>query len=272
MNKLPPMPDVLARICADTSVEVARRKAIISRDAMRAKVARANRTNKPRGFADAMNQKLEAGGLAVIAEIKRASPSGGDIRPGFDPAELALAYETGGAACLSVLTDAPYFQGSPDDLVAARAACFLPVLRKDFMLDAWQIHESRAMGADCVLLIMAVLSDAQAAELEAVALELGMDVLLESHDAAELDRALALKSPLIGINNRNLRTMTTDLATTLELAPRVPADRVIVGESGYRSHDDLKRVADVGVRRFLVGESLLRQPDLAVATRALLGT
>jgi indole-3-glycerol phosphate synthase len=272
MNKLPPMPDVLARICADTSVEVARRKAIISRDAMRAKVARANRTNKPRGFADAMNQKLEAGGLAVIAEIKRASPSGGDIRPGFDPAELALAYETGGAACLSVLTDAPYFQGSPDDLVAARAACFLPVLRKDFMLDAWQIHESRAMGADCVLLIMAVLSDAQAAELEAVALELGMDVLLESHDAAELDRALALKSPLIGINNRNLRTMTTDLATTLELAPRVPADRVIVGESGYRSHDDLKRVADVGVRRFLVGESLLRQPDLAIATRALLGT
>jgi indole-3-glycerol phosphate synthase len=272
MNKLPPMPDVLARICADTSVEVARRKAIISRDAMRAKVARANRTNKPRGFADAMNQKLEAGGLAVIAEIKRASPSGGDIRPGFDPAELALAYETGGAACLSVLTDAPYFQGSPDDLVVARAACFLPVLRKDFMLDAWQIHESRAMGADCVLLIMAVLSDAQAAELEAVALELGMDVLLESHDAAELDRALALKSPLIGINNRNLRTMTTDLATTLELAPRVPADRVIVGESGYRSHDDLKRVADVGVRRFLVGESLLRQPDLAAATRALLGT
>jgi indole-3-glycerol phosphate synthase len=272
MNRLPDMPDVLARICADTRVEVSRRKSETSRDAMRAKVARANRTNKPRGFAQAMEQKLEGGGLAIIAEIKRASPSGGDIRPHFDPAELALAYEMGGASCLSVLTDEPYFKGTSDDLVAARAGCFLPVLRKDFMLDAWQIHESRAMGADCVLLIMSVLSDAQAAELEAVAIELGMDVLLESHDGAELDRALALKSPLIGINNRNLREMTTDLNTTLELAPRVPPDRFIVGESGYRTHDDLKRVADVGVRRFLVGESLLRQPDLTAATKELLGT
>lgn len=271
MNHLTDIPDVLARICADTRAEVVRRKATISRDALRAKVARANRTDRPRGFADAMNQKLESGGLALIAEIKRASPSGGDIRPEFDAAELGLAYETGGAACLSVLTDGPHFRGTSDDLVAARAGCFLPVLRKDFMLDAWQIHESRAMGADCVLLIMAVLSDAQAAELEAVALELGMDVLLESHDGAELDRALALKSPLIGINNRNLRTMTTDLSTTLELAPKVPVDRVVVGESGYRTHDDLRRVADAGVRRFLVGESLLRQPDLAAATRVLLG-
>ncbi|HEY0420954.1 MAG TPA: indole-3-glycerol phosphate synthase TrpC, partial [Acetobacteraceae bacterium] len=190
------IPDVLARICADTRQEVARRKAATSRDALRARVARANRTSPPRRFAEALDQKVEATGMAVIAEIKRASPSGGSIRPGFDPAELALAYEAGGAACLSVLTDAPYFQGSDADLEAARAACFLPALRKDFMLDAWQIHESRAIGADCVLLIMAVLSDAQAAELETVAMGLGMDVLAESHDAEELERALRLRTRL----------------------------------------------------------------------------
>jgi indole-3-glycerol phosphate synthase len=208
--------------------------------------------------------------FGIIAEIKRASPSGGDIRPHFDPAELAAAYQRGGAACLSVLTDGPYFRGTDDDLLRARAGCDLPVLRKDFMIDPWQIDESRALGADCILLIMAVLSDAQAAEMEARAFELGMDVLAESHDRAELDRALKLRTRLIGINNRNLRIMHTSLETTVELAPHVPADRVIVGESGYRVHADLAQIAGHGVRRFLVGESLLRQEDLAHATRALM--
>ena len=170
-----------------------------------------------------------------------------------------------------MLTDLPYFQGTEADLAAARAGCTLPALRKDFMLDPWQIHESRAMGADCVLLIMAVLSDAQAAELESIAMGLGMDVLVESHDAAELDRSLRLKTRLIGINNRNLKTLVTDIATTEQLAPLVPADRVVVGESGLKTHADLARLAACGVQRFLVGESLLRQPDLVGATRALLG-
>jgi indole-3-glycerol phosphate synthase len=183
---------------------------------------------------------------------------------------LAAAYQRGGAACLSILTDGPYFRGTDDDLVRARAGCDLPVLRKDFMVDPWQIDESRALGADCILLIMAVLSDAQAAEMEARAFELGMDVLAESHDAEELARALKLRTRLIGINNRNLRIMQTSLETTVELAKLVPADRVIVGESGYRLHADLAHIAGHGVKRFLVGESLLRQDDLAAATRALM--
>ena len=257
-------PDILRRICADTAAEVARRRA--SGADLRDRLAAAP---APRGFAAALDTKA-AGGFAVIAEIKRASPSGGDIRPHFDPAELAAAYARGGAACLSVLTDAPYFRGTDADLVAARAGCALPVLRKDFMVDPWQIDESRALGADCILLIMAVLSDAQAAEMEARAFELGMDVLAESHDAEELERALRLKTTLIGINNRNLRTMQTSRETTVELASRVPPGRVIVGESGYRVHADLAHVAAHGVRRFLVGESLLRQQDLANATRALM--
>ncbi|MBN8891992.1 MAG: indole-3-glycerol phosphate synthase [Rhodospirillales bacterium 70-18] len=262
------MPDVLARICADTRAEVARRKQDIPRSRLRTLVGRAP---PPRGFAAALDAKVEAGGLGLIAEIKRASPSGGAIRPEFDPAALALAYQFGGAACLSVLTDLPYFQGTAEDLAAARAGCDLPVLRKDFMIDPWQIHESRAMGADCILLIMAVLEDGMAAELEEIAMGLGMDVLAESHDQAELERALRLKTRLIGINNRDLRVMQTDLATTEQLAPLVPPDRVIVSESGLKTHAELQRMATAGARRFLVGESLLRQPDLTAATRALLG-
>jgi len=258
-------PDILRRICADTAAEVARRKATGADLSVRLAHAPA-----PRGFAAALDSKVAAGGFGIITEIKRASPSGGDIRPHFDPAELAAAYQRGGAACLSVLTDGPYFRGTDDDLLRARAGCDLPVLRKDFMVDPWQIDESRALGADCILLIMAVLSDAQAAEMEARAFELGMDVLAESHDAEELARALKLRTRLIGINNRNLRIMQTNLETTIELAPLVPADRVIVGESGYRLHADLARIAGCGVKRFLVGESLLRQEDLAAATRALM--
>ena len=262
------VPDVLARICADTALEVARRKAVTTVPMLEAAIATAP---APRGFAAALDDKVATIGLGLIAEIKRASPSGGAIRPYFDPAELAQAYQTGGAACLSVLTDKPYFHGVSEDLVAARAGCALPALRKDFMIDPWQILESRALGADCILLIMAVLSDQQAAEMESLALGLGMDVLIESHDSVELARALRLKSPLIGINNRNLKIMQTNIETTIELAPMVPDDRVIVGESGLKTHDDLRRMADHGVRRFLVGESLLRQADLVGATRALLG-
>ncbi len=258
-------PDILRRICADTAAEVARRKADSADLADR--LARAP---APRGFAAALDRTVAGGAFGIIAEIKRASPSGGDIRPHFDPADLAAAYQRGGAACLSILTDAPYFRGADDDLVRARAGCDLPVLRKDFMVDPWQIDESRALGADCILLIMAVLSDAQAAEMEARAFELGMDVLAESHDAEELARALKLRTRLIGINNRNLRIMQTSLETTIELAPLVPADRVIIGESGYRVHADLARIAGHGVKRFLVGESLLRQDDLAAATQALM--
>jgi indole-3-glycerol phosphate synthase len=263
------MPDVLARICADTRAELARRKQETPRARLRTLVGRAP---PPRGFAAQLDSRVVLTGHGLIAEIKRASPSGGAIRPAFDAADLALQYQLGGAACLSVLTDAPYFQGSADDLIAARAGCDLPVLRKDFMLDPWQIHESRAMGADCILLIMAMLDDATAAGLEATAHELGMDVLAESHDEAELERALRLKTPLIGINNRDLRRMRTDLATTERLAALVPPDRVIVAESGLASHADLQRMAAAGARRYLVGESLLRQPDLKRATETLLGS
>jgi indole-3-glycerol phosphate synthase len=265
MNTQASAPDILRRICADTAAEVARRKSNGADLADRLAQAPA-----PRGFAAALDRKVAHGAFGIIAEIKRASPSGGDIRPGFDPADLAGAYQQGGAACLSVLTDLPYFRGTDDDLIRARAGCDLPVLRKDFMVDPWQIDESRALGADCILLIMAVLSDAQAAEMEARATELGMDVLAESHDRNELERALKLRTKLIGINNRNLRIMQTSLETTVELAPLVPPDRVIVGESGYKTHSNLAAIAEHGVKRFLVGESLLRQPDLAAATRALM--
>lgn len=261
-------PDILVRICADTAAEVARRRAQTPAGELAAHIAAAP---PPRGFAAALDAGVARTGYGLIAEIKRASPSGGAIRPNFDPGDAARDYETGGAACLSVLTDQPYFHGLPEDLPAARAACALPALRKDFMVDPWQIQESRALGADCVLLIMAVLSDAQAAEMEDAAFALGMDVLAESHDGAELERALRLRTPLIGINNRNLRVMHTDLATTEQLAPLVPGDRVIVAESGLRTNADLRRMAAVGARRFLVGESLLRQSDLVAATRDLLG-
>ena len=261
------MPDVLARICEDTRAETARRRAMQGEATLRAAEAE---TGFTRGFEAAL-RRVSQHAYGLIAEMKRASPSGGAIRPDFDPGTIARDYERGGSACLSVLTDRPHFQGSLDDLREARAASSLPVLRKDFMLDTWQIAESRAAGADCILLIMACLTDAQAAELEAFAHSLGMDVLAEAHDRAELDRALRLRTALIGINNRDLRTLTTTLATTEILAPHVPSDRLLIAESGIQTHADVRRLADAGARCFLVGESLLRQEDLAAATRALLG-
>jgi indole-3-glycerol phosphate synthase len=213
-----------------------------------------------------------SGGFALIAEIKKASPSKGLIREDFQPAAHARAYEAGGAACLSVLTDAPYFQGHEDYLVAARAACDLPVLRKDFMVDPWQVAEARAIGADAVLIIVAALDDSVMHEIEAAALERGMDVLVEVHNEAEMARAAALKSRLIGVNNRDLKRFVTDLATTERLAGLASEGTLLVSESGINSHADLLRLAECGVRAFLVGESLMRQSDVAVATRELLGT
>ena len=266
MTTIPDGVDALARICADTAAETARRIAAQPLEAIRAK---ARQAPKVRGFGRALMDGA-AEGLALIAEIKKASPSGGLIRADFDPASIARAYHAAGATCLSVLTDGPHFQGSADDLRAARAAVDLPVLRKDFILDVWQVYESRAMGADCILLILAALSDDQARELEQVADSLGMDVLVEVHEPAELERAMGLQSRLIGVNNRNLKTLKTDINTSLELARLLPPDRFLIGESGLRTHADLQRLAEAGVRCFLVGESLLRQPDVEAAARALL--
>ncbi len=258
------MADILSRICDDTRAEVARRQRTrTSADLDRAAAAQ----TPPRGFQAALDA---APGFALIAEIKKASPSKGVIRADFDPPAHARAYAAGGAACLSVLTDAPYFQGHEDYLVAARAACALPVLRKDFMVDPWQVAEARAIGADAILVIMAALDDTAAAEIEAAATERGMDVLVEVHDAAELDRALRLRSRLIGVNNRDLRDFSVDFARTYELVGRAPAGCTFVAESGLTGPADLAAMAAHGVRAFLVGESLMRQADVEAATRALL--
>lgn len=255
------MTDKLAEICATKRVEVAARKPL--------GLGHWPAPTPVRGFEAALRAKA-AQGLALIAEIKKASPSKGLIRADFDPPAHARAYEAGGAACLSVLTDAPYFQGHEDYLIAARAACALPILRKDFMVDPWQVLEARALGADAILVIMAALDDVLAAEIEETALSLGMDVLVETHDAEEFDRALKLRSRLIGVNNRNLKDFTVDFARTYELVGRAPDGCTFIAESGLGSHEDLTAMAEHGVRCFLVGESLMRQADVEAATRALL--
>ncbi len=261
------MCDILQKICADTRLHIEKEKLmkpfeLLHRDAIRMSPAR--------GFARSLREKYDAHGVAFITEIKKASPSVGIIRPDFSPVDLARNYAAAGAACLSVLTDAPYFQGRNEDLIAARAACALPVLRKDFMIDVWQVAEARAMGADCILLIMAALDDDTALTLHKAATDYGMDVLIEVHNREELNRALRLPSRLIGVNSRNLKTLKIDLQAAAELVRSIPLERFAISESGIHTPDDVAMMRKAGARGFLVGESLLKQPDVGVALRQLM--
>jgi indole-3-glycerol phosphate synthase len=258
--------DILTRILATKAGEIAALQAVAPYPRLRELAAAAP---PARDFAGALRARTDAGHPAVIAEIKKASPSKGVLRPIFDPPAIARRYEAGGAACLSVLTDRPYFQGAPEFLAAARDACALPALRKDFIVDEIQVAESRLLGADCILLIVAALDDARLATLEACAHALGMAVLVEVHDAAELDRALMLKTPLVGINNRNLRTFEVSLQTTLDLLPRIPRDKLVVTESGIAAPADVARLRAHGVHAFLVGEAFMRAADPGAALAAL---
>ena len=262
------MSDALTEICAQKRDHVAATKA--ARPLTDVEAA-AKQASAPRGFYNALKTAAANGRFGLIAEVKKASPSKGLIREDFDPPAIAAAYERGGATCMSVLTDTPYFQGADEHLVAARNAVSLPAIRKDFMIDPYQVPEARALGADCILLILAALENGLAAELESAAFDWGMDVLIEVHNGEELDRAMKLKSPLLGINNRNLKTLKTDIQTTRELAPRVvDADRLVVSESGLYTPEDLASMYDAGARCFLIGESLMRQDDVEAATRRLL--
>ncbi len=260
------MVDILAEICDRKRVHVSVKKAQTPLDDLQSMI---ENVDEPRGFVSALQAKHEAGQYAFICEIKKASPSKGLIRPDFEPAQLAAAYEQGGAACLSVLTDEPYFQGHDSYLQEARSACLLPVLRKDFMVDPYQVYEARALGADCILLIMAALTDAMASELEDIAMSLGMDVLIEVHNAEELERARRLNSLLIGVNNRNLKTMEVSLSNTLSLVPQFPKGAVAVAESGLKTQNDLAKCASVGANTFLIGETFMREDDVAAAVSAL---
>ncbi|MEZ5651501.1 MAG: indole-3-glycerol phosphate synthase TrpC [Burkholderiaceae bacterium] len=267
------MSDILNQIIAVKHREVAAARTAVSEAALAEAIRRAPTTgdSAQRGFARAMRERVAAGRPAVIAEVKKASPSKGVIRPQFDPVAIAASYAAAGACCLSVLTDEQFFQGSLENLRLARAACALPVLRKDFIVDPYQLLEARAAGADCVLLIVAALDDARLRELEAAANEIGLDVLVEVHDRAELDRALALRTPLLGINNRNLRTFEVSLQHTIELLPAIPADRLVITESGIATPADVATMRAAGVHAFLVGEAFMRVPDPGSGLRALFG-
>lgn len=260
------MVDILAEICDRKRVHVSVKKAQTSLDQLQSSI---EHMDAPRGFVSALQGVKADGKYGFICEIKKASPSKGLIRPDFHPADLAASYEKGGAACLSVLTDEPYFQGHDSYLQEARAACSLPVLRKDFMVDPYQVYEARALGADCILLIMAALSDTMASELEEIAIHLGMDVLVEIHNAEELERAASLKSRLIGVNNRNLKTMEVSLSNTLSLVPEFPEGTIAVAESGLKTPSDLAKCAAVGATTFLIGETFMREDDVAEAVQSL---